>query len=811
MKPGFYERYGFWILLVSLFLGPLVSGGALRAVRTNRNAVKEWLPATYRETTEFNWFLEHFAGGQFVLMSWEGCTLDDQRLRLLTDKLLPARAPEAGPHRPRLFSRVITGREILDDLMAAPTKLPRKEALERLSGALIGPDGQQTCAVVMFTPEGERNPRQTLEVIWSIAVDECAIARDAIRMGGPPVDNVALDVAGERSLMRLAAVTGVVGLAISWWCLRSVHLTAMVFSAGMYSAAASFAVVWYSGGTMNSILLTMFALVYVATMSGAIHLANYYRDTALEHGVRGASGRALRLAWLPLSLATGTTAVGLASLAISELVPIQMFGIYSAVGVVISLLVLFLGLPSMLELFPPKLAVQPISTSARPALADMIFSDRWNVVGRAILRRHAWVTAVCLAVMVVCGYGMTKIQTSVKLMNFFSSDSEIVQHYTWLEKNLGPLVPMEVVLRFDKSKCDLDLVGRIDLLRKTQERIQSLPEVGSAMSAATFTPLPPAASRGSAGIGRAVERLLVRDRARVTRSVYNKRLETHRGEYIENDYLSETENEEFWRVSARVGALNDIDYGLFVAQIRGQVEPLLAKARAAGVEGVSAVYTGLVPLVYKSQRTLLDGLVIGFIMDMVMIILVMMIAVRDFGAGLLLMIPSVFPAAIVFGLMGWMGIIVDVGTVMPPAVALGVTVDDVVHFLLWYRRGILQGMSREDAVMLAYKDCARPMYQSWGVIGLGLSAFAFSPFTPTQRFGYLMVTLLTAALVGNLLLLPALLAGPMGALFGYRIQRRNRRAHAAAPKASMGAASPTEHHAPLPHLTAAEARHTQPA
>ena len=66
--------------------------------------------------------------------------------------------------------------------------------------------------------------------------------------------------------------------------------------------------------------------------------------------------------------------------------------------------------------------------------------------------------------------------------------------------------------------------------------------------------------------------------------------------------------------------------------------------------------------------------------------------------------------------------------------------------------------------MAAYHHCGRAMYQSWGVIGLGLSVFALSPFTPTQRFGCMTIALLTATLLANLLLLPALLAGPLGYL-----------------------------------------------
>jgi uncharacterized protein len=71
-------------------------------------------------------------------------------------------------------------------------------------------------------------------------------------------------------------------------------------------------------------------------------------------------------------------------------------------------------------------------------------------------------------------------------------------------------------------------------------------------------------------------------------------------------------------------------------------------------------------------------------------------------------------------------------------------------------------LSAPAAVELAYAGCGRAMVQSWGVIGLGLSAFALSSFVPTFRFGALMIGLLTVGLIGNLFFLPALLAGPLG-------------------------------------------------
>jgi hypothetical protein len=116
------------------------------------------------------------------------------------------------------------------------------------------------------------------------------------------------------------------------------------------------------------------------------------------------------------------------------------------------------------------------------------------------------------------------------------------------------------------------------------------------------------------------------------------------------------------------------------------------------------------------------------------------------------------------------------------------------HYLLWFRRGIQEGLSRKAAVMLAYKGCARAMYQSWGVIGIGLSAFALSPFGPTQRFGMMMLAMLTVALLSNLLFMPTLLAGPLGAIFERGIKRKMQRAHVKAKPAEIAGAPKRKFH-----------------
>ena len=242
---------------------------------------------------------------------------------------------------------------------------------------------------------------------------------------------------------------------------------------------------------------------------------------------------------------------------------------------------------------------------------------------------------------------------------------------------------------------------------------------------------------------------------------------------IDAGYLFSSEQEEVWRISVRVTAGEDLDYGTFQHQLRAQVEPILEREQAEGVQGLSAVYTGAVPIIYKARRNLLDGLILGFGTDVLLVVVSIVVLMRNWSSGMLLFLTSVFPMTIVFGIMGWCEWVVDIGSVMAPCVALGVTIDDAIHFLLWFGRGISRGLSQPNALALAYAGCGRAMVQSWGVIGIGLSVFALSEFIPTFRFGVLTIALLTAALACNLIFLPALLAGSLGSRLAARMRKQS--------------------------------------
>ncbi len=911
------------IILAVVFVVPFLTRGARLALETNTNDARDWLPPDYRESKELKWFQGHFVGEQFALVSWDGCTLGNpQKLQLLARKLTSANPQQS------YFHEVITGPGVIDQLTGPPLNLSYREAIERLEGSLVGPDltgegdeSRVTCLVVTLNPKTTATNKAKAAAIDTIvrAARQCAIEPDALHMGGPPVDNVAIDKEGQRTLVRLAALAGITGIVLSYLCFRSVRLTMMIFAVGVLSAALSLAVVFYYGmaevyllgmaypriGTVDAILMSMPAVVYVLGLSSSIHIVNYFRDARREQGLSGAAEMAIRHGWKPCVLAALTTAVGLASLYTSDITPIRKFGVYSAVGVVGTLALLFTLLPAVLHRFPPKAPDDEEgedSVSAHhPHLA------RWGYrIGSFIIHRNGLVLAATLLVFVGTGIGLTKIKTSVQLLKLFDEEADIIHDYAWLERHLGNLVPMEIVLRVnddllrqtgedaeaDGEHYRLDMLERMQLVARVQERIEGLSEVGRTLSAATFAPALPE-----------VEASLGRGFGLDARRVVGGQLEKHRDELVAGDYLRDEilnygnpPGAELWRISARLGALDEIDYGQFVAQIRGVVEPVLelyrrrdelvqrlhaqekqlrlarvtvlyhdpegtfaqeaeqhaglflgkllreagarvtyfniakipdGERREAAIEQVqnalqkqdavvlaapsaeeaerlaaqapltlnleksapageppretvAAVYTGLVPLVYKTQRQLLISLQESIAWATVLIAVVMMAVMRSLPAGLVAMVPNLFPVIVVFGALGWLGIKVDIGIMMTASVALGVAVDDTVHFWTWFRDALDEGLERKAAVMAAYERCALAMFQTTVVGGLGLFVFATSTFTPTQQFGYLMVTLLSAALIGDLIVLPALLSSRMGVFFRSAVPATDADPHAPA-------------------------------
>jgi uncharacterized protein len=107
--------------------------------------------------------------------------------------------------------------------------------------------------------------------------------------------------------------------------------------------------------------------------------------------------------------------------------------------------------------------------------------------------------------------------------------------------------------------------------------------------------------------------------------------------------------------------------------------------------------------------------------------------------------------------MGWLGIELSVGTSLVACVAIGLAVDDTIHFLVRYHREVRKTKEKEEALIHTIRSIGRPIIFTTLTIGLGFSLLLFSLFQPTAMFGLLMVVTMFSALLGDLILLPSLL------------------------------------------------------
>jgi uncharacterized protein len=619
-KTGGQSHY-LLLAMACLFALAFLPSGVRRALDANTLNPAAWLPSSYGEVQDLAWFREHFPGEDFAVVTWDGCTLgDDEQLDLLAKKLSPV-GPAAGvegtksqaARNAHWYLNVVTGPQLITQMMRAQIGLSYSTAAKRLEGALVGPqqrdatgrslgdESRPTCLIVSLsrsTMGDARTMREAVAGITEIAAEECGIDPATIHMGGAPVDGMQISAESQRTAIPLAATAAIVGSGLCFWRLGSVRLTAIVLAVAVVSAALSVAIVSYFGayevlalgrpspgwGTFDAVLIAMPAIVCLLATSAALHCVNYYLEARRETGIKGAAESAVRMAWRPALTSAIATAAGLAALAASDIVPVQKFGVFAAASIVAATGAILAMLPVLLHRFP---------LSNASAWRKIARRDTSRLIGltrgmfQFVVQHNAASLACGAVVIATLGVGLTKLTTSVQVLNLLDRDSDLVSDYAWIERNIGNLIPVEVVITMpperlragdehaeqDGQQYRLTMLERIELLRDMERRLEEFPQISRALSAATFTP--PATRTGLAGANRGGD------------FAKNKVLESNRPLLLDGDYLrmerdlssDHATGRELWRLTARVAAQapdgGAVDYEVLLKQMQQAVEPVL--------------------------------------------------------------------------------------------------------------------------------------------------------------------------------------------------------------------------------------------
>ena len=724
-KQGFARRDLPILVFVALCVSFCIAG--LSQLQTDTEDVLQWLPDKSTARQEYDQFEKKFGSDDFLIVTWDQCTVDDPRLADFSKSL-------ADSDSDQLIQSVVDGSGIAEKL-SQELSLSSQQIARRFRGLFFGvEDLNQTLAIVELTKKGSANRRLAFQLVNQVIDRVSGLSQDDVIFGGYPYLGINIDDQIRISLEYLLLPSFLLATFVSLLCLRSFALMLIVFLTALGASACSVAIVPICGVKFGGLMAIIPALVFVLATSGSLHLIRYSLDSI------GHPGKLISIGWKPCAISSLTTAIGMLSLAQSSFPAIRHFGFFCATGAAFALVFQLIMIPWLLTRFGAK---------GQRKLASRANSNRaWPTLANWIARRKFSIATVGIASMLIAAFGLPRLIARVDVDMLFGRNSEIITSLARLEARMGPIDQSEFLITFDD--VDVDDVDqqpfhtRANLVREIQQALVSLPTVGTTHSLQNYIPRQPTGTR-------------IRSSAR--RAVYQKKLDRARDRLATSRFLHVDESSETWRISLRFPFAEESDVKkqkeLAIAAATSVVEKWTADAKLEVAPHF--VYTGKNHLFHTAQSTLLEDLFRNFLMAFAIITPVLIVVLRSLSLGLIAMVPNLFPIVLMFGVLGWLHWPVDLAIAMTACIALGIAVDDTTHFLMRFRDfgGSLSNVV--NPIALALTQCGPAMFHTTAIGGAGLIAFGFSEMLVIRNFSWAITLMLIIALVADIFLLPALL------------------------------------------------------
>lgn len=423
--------------------------------------------------------------------------------------------------------------------------------------------------------------------------------------------------------------------------------------------------------------------------------------------------------------------------------PVRQFGLFGAISIVIGNGLLLLWFPA----FMACVGSASRAVTAREKVRMESDSDPWNRFALRIKSNRRFLVIVGALALLLFSSGIPRLKTGSGLENFFPAGHQVLMDEKVVARACGPLNSIELLLTFRNADRSNDR-SRIRGLGAVGKRIVEQTAIQSCVSAATFAPR---LVNSRSGIAKVAQSIKLR---RLKSSMIDFGMLS--AEQSDSDVPNQTATTETWRVSCRYDALQDIDIGLTSEQIVEQAYETFQDEQGLvfDEEELTIVATGEFVLFESIDRQFFHELLTTYLTAFTTITLVIVLVLRSMGDALTALMPNLFPAAVVLGAAGLFGFSLDAASLMTASLALGIAVDDTIHFLLWKRE---HGNHDSDSISDAMRYCGTAMVQTSIVLGGSVCLYGFCGFLPTVRFGWLLSAMMLVALVGDLLLLPALL------------------------------------------------------
>ncbi len=436
--------------------------------------------------------------------------------------------------------------------------------------------------------------------------------------------------------------------------------------------------------------------------------------------------------FFPLFIAQITTAIGTASLCLTDIPAIRQFGMLSSVGTVFTALLIYTFLPLALMSIPVHRRRQAFESRGMSQLADMAQSFHRN-------KYLTLTVAFGLTLVLSAGILYLKVESDPKL--FFKPESPIRQAFSLLEDKMGGALSLSIVVDGGSP----DSLKNPEILRRIEALEQFASEQPDVLKTLSFVA--------------AVKRL---NRAVYSDSSFQEKIPSSQNEVSQLLFLASLGKD-----PSNVDRYVDYDYQRGRVEIRvknvSATQTLNLASRlqsfmdATWPQTLSGYVTGDYYMTCRANDAILRGQIKGFLGTAVSIFIVMWICFGSPKIGFLALIPNVAPVGAVLGLMGYMGVKIDMATALLASVALGIALDDTIHFIVHYMRNIQTQPKGYQAIRDVVGGVGRAMVFTNVALALGFSVLLISDFPPIRLFGLFMVVAMAVACFDDFVMMPGLL------------------------------------------------------
>lgn len=500
-----------------------------------------------------------------------------------------------------------------------------------------------------------------------------------------------------------------------------------------------------------SLVMTILPPLLIAVGSSySIHVVSHFneRRRAGEDSRTAARGTLQHLA-KPVSMTAFTTIVGFGSLLVNPIPNISKMGVFAMAGIAITFVVSLTVLPAVLSMLKspsqPRTARRGGGGARGGAAATEPPVDRLDrfLGGLAAFNenRTVWVGVLVLAIAVASVWGLLSLRVDTNFLSYFDKDSEIRQTSDIVSAKLAGASTFFLVVDGGepgsiKEPALLQAVARIE------DRMEAMPGVDKAVSIVGHLQR----LHSALNYDDPDSLVIPDDRGVIEEEILLFSISHDPGvmeRYVDGNFSQMT-------VFARTNLVGS-------SEILGALDEIEAFAREALPPGYTAKPTGTLVVLTRATEAVARGQRNSLGLALGIIFVVMTLLFRSLRAGLLSMVPNLVPILIVFGLMGWSGVTLNIGTSIIACVAIGISVDDTIHFLIDYQRRQREGRDRRQAARESIRAVGRPMVYTSVTLVLGFLILALSKFEMISSVGLLTGTTMLTALGADLVVLPAIL------------------------------------------------------